>query len=169
MSHFSVFDPAWRNATALLCKIRYRFTRQAGPKLIFKKKQINKGYANSIDDDNNSATPNTIIFKHRNVVTYLIHFKIPNNSRDILNLSSAILVVCRNKNFLSLNQDGGLLISSNYNQKLTQFLFLEYGPITIMYGPGSQVSYCIETMLPILNVKSIRIRQNITDIKYSCF
>jgi hypothetical protein len=145
--NFSVFDQAGRNAYGFYVAPRYRFTDKLALNYSFNfsRRNNNKGYANSIDDDNNSATPNTIIFANRNVVTYSnsLSGKYSINSRMTFNLSvRQYWSFAENKNFLSLDQDGGFTDFPTYNQNTNSSFYSWNTDLSYnwWFAPGSQVS-----------------------------
>ena len=145
--NFSVFDQAGRNAYGFYVAPRYRFNDKLALNYSFNfsRRNNNKGYANSIDDDNNSATPNTIIFANRNVVTYSnsLSGKYSINSRMTFNLSvRQYWSFAENKNFLSLNQDGGFTDFPTYNQNTNSSFYSWNTDLSYnwWFAPGSQVS-----------------------------
>ena len=145
--NFSVFDQAGRNAYGFYVAPRYRFNDKLALNYSFNfsRRNNNKGYANNIDDDNNSATPNTIIFANRNVVTYSnsLSGKYSINSRMTFNLSvRQYWSFAENKNFLSLNQDGGFTDFPTYNQNTNSSFYSWNTDLSYnwWFAPGSQVS-----------------------------
>ncbi len=126
---------------------RYRFNDKFALNFNFNfsKGYNNKGFVDSIDDDLNSATPNTIIFANRNLVTYSnsLSGKYSISSKMNFNLSvRQYWSYAENKNFLSLEQNGRLKDYIGYVQNKNSSFYswnvdLSY---SWWFAPGSQVS-----------------------------
>ena len=145
--NFSIFDQEGRNTYGFYIAPRYRFNDKLALNYSFNfsRRNNNKGFVNSIDDDNNSATPNSIIFANRNVVTYSnsISGKYSINSQMTFNLSvRQYWSYAENKNFLSLDQDGGFTDFPSYNQNSNSSFYSWNTDLSYnwWFAPGSQVS-----------------------------
>jgi hypothetical protein len=145
--NFSIFDQEGRNAYGFYVAPRYRFNDKLSINYSFNfsRRNNNKGYINSVNDDNNIATPNTIIFANRNVVTYSnsLSGKYSINSRMTFNLSvRQYWSYAENKNFLSLNLDGGFTDFPTYNQNNNSSFYSWNTDLSYnwWFAPGSQVS-----------------------------
>ena len=145
--NFSIFDQEGRNTYGFYIAPRYRFNDKLALNYSFNfsRRNNNKGFVNSIDDDNNSATPNSIIFANRNVVTYSnsILGKYSINSQMTFNLSvRQYWSYAENKNFLSLDQDGGFTDFPSYNQNSNSSFYSWNTDLSYnwWFAPGSQVS-----------------------------
>jgi hypothetical protein len=126
---------------------RYRFNDRLSLNYNFEffQKSNNKGYTDSIDEDNNSSTPNTIIYANRDEVYYTntLNGKYSLSSQMSLDLSARYYwSYTENKNFLKLEEDGSLspydAYTENKNQDLTTWnLDLSYN---WWFAPGSQLT-----------------------------
>lgn len=69
---FTVFNEPGRKSIGIDISPRYRFDDHLALIYTFSffNQKNNKGFADSINEDNFSGTPNTIIYANRNVVTY---------------------------------------------------------------------------------------------------
>lgn len=105
----------------------------------------NKGFVDSIDDDLNIATPNTIIFANRNLITYSnsLSLKYSISSKMNFNLSlRQYWSYAENKNFLSLEQNGRLKGYIGYNENKNSSFNSWNADVsyTWWFAPGSQLS-----------------------------
>jgi hypothetical protein len=126
---------------------RYRFNDKFALNYNFNffRQNNNKGYIDSINDDLNSATENTIIFANRTVVTYsnTLSGKYSINSKMNFNLSARqYWSYAENKNFLTLEQNGRLVNNTSYSENRDSSFYswnfdLSY---SWWFAPGSQVS-----------------------------
>ncbi len=126
---------------------RYRFNDKFALNYNFNffRQNNNKGFIDSIDEDLNSSTENTIIFANRNVVTYsnTLSGKYSINSKMNFNLSARqYWSYAENKNFLTLEQNGRLVNNTNYSENKDSSFYswnfdLSY---SWWFAPGSQVS-----------------------------
>jgi hypothetical protein len=144
---YTVLNESGRNSFGFELSPRYRFNDKFS--LIYNfnffRQNNNKGYIDSIDDDLISATPNTIVFANRNVITYSnsLSGKYSINSRMTFNLAVRhYWSYAENKNFLSLQQNGRLADYNNYNiNKNSSFnswnADLSY---SWWFAPGSEIS-----------------------------
>jgi len=111
----------------------------------FFRQNNNKGFVDSIDDDNNSNTENIIVFANRNVISYSnsLTGKYSLNSKMNINLSVRhYWSYAENKNFLSLSQNGNLddysTYTTNKNSNFASWnVDLSY---SWWFAPGSQLS-----------------------------
>ena len=126
---------------------RYRFS----DKLLmvytfsFLRKNNNKGYIDSYDDDNNESTPETIVFANRNVITYsnTITGKYALNSAMTLNLAlRQYWSYAENKDILELQQDGTLTPYPQYTENKNSSFYSWNADLSYSwwFAPGSQVS-----------------------------
>jgi hypothetical protein len=111
----------------------------------FSRRNNNKGYIISIDDDLNSATPATILFANRNVITYSnsLSGKYSINSRMTFNLAVRhYWSYAENKNFLSLEQNGRLADYTNYNTNKNSSFNSWNADLSYSwwFAPGSEIS-----------------------------
>ncbi|RYJ52788.1 hydrolase [Flavobacterium petrolei] len=144
---YAVFDEAGRNSYGFSVGPRYRFNDKLSLNYNFNffRQNNNKGYIDSINDDMNSATPNTIIFANRNVITYsnTLSGKYSLNSQMTFNISLRhYWSYAENKNTLSLEQNGRLTDFTGYTDNKNSSFYswnadLSY---TWWFAPGSQVS-----------------------------
>jgi hypothetical protein len=144
---FGILDEAGRNGYGFSMGPRYRFNDKflLNYNFNFFRQNNNKGFADSIDDDGNSLTPNAIIFANRNVFTYsnTLTGKYSVNSTMTFNLSVRhYWSFAENKNFLKLGDNGNLSDFANYttnkNSNFTSWnVDLSY---SWWFAPGSQIS-----------------------------
>lgn len=144
---YAVFDEAGRNSYGFSVGPRYRFSDKLSLNYNFNffRQNNNKGYIDSINDDMNAATPNTIVFANRNVITYsnTLSGKYALNSRMTFNIALRhYWSYAENKNALSLEQNGRLADFTGYTANKNSSFYswnadLSY---TWWFAPGSQVS-----------------------------
>lgn len=144
---YAFFDEAGRNSYGFSIGPRYRFNDKLSLNYNFNffRQNNNKGYIDSINDDMNSATPNTIVFANRNVITYsnTLSGKYSLNSQMTFNISlRQYWSYAENKNTLSLEQNGRLADFAGYTTNKNSSFYswnadLSY---TWWFAPGSQVS-----------------------------
>jgi hypothetical protein len=111
----------------------------------FARRNNNKGYIDSIDDDADPFTPENIIFANRNVITYGNSISGKYSISSVMNFNLAVRhywSYAENKNFLSLEQNGRLADYSNYTKNLNSSFYswnfdLSY---SWWFAPGSQIS-----------------------------
>ncbi|MFH6993794.1 DUF5916 domain-containing protein [Flavobacterium sp. FlaQc-48] len=126
---------------------RYRFS----DKLLvtytfsFNRKNNNKGYIDSVDDDNNTATPKTIVFANRNVITYsnTLSGKYALNSTMTINLAvRQYWSYAENKNILELEPDGTLAPYPEYIKNKNSSFYSWNADLSYSwwFAPGSQLS-----------------------------
>lgn len=144
---YAFFDEAGRNSYGFSIGPRYRFNDKLSLNYNFNffRQNNNKGYIDSINEDMNSATPNTIVFANRNVITYsnTLSGKYSLNSQMTFNISlRQYWSYAENKNTLSLEQNGRLADFAGYTTNKNSSFYswnadLSY---TWWFAPGSQVS-----------------------------
>ena len=144
---YAVYNENGRNSYGFSASPRYRFNDKLSINYAFDflRKNNNKGYIDSIDDDMNAATPNTIIFANRNVITYSNTFsgKYALNSRMTFNLSVRhYWSYAENKNILSLQQNGRLTDYTGYatNKNSSFYSWNTDLSYSWWFAPGSQLS-----------------------------
>ena len=144
---FAIFDESGRNSYGFSLGPRYRFNDKLSMNYNFNffRQNNNKGYIDSINDDMSSATPNTIIFANRNVITYsnTLSGKYSLNSQMTFNISLRhYWSYAENKNALSLEQNGRLMDFAGYadNKNSSFYSWNADLSYTWWFAPGSQVS-----------------------------
>ena len=144
---FTKLSESGRNSYGFLLGPRYRFNDKFSLNYTFNffRQNNNKGFVDRIDEDNNSATPNTIIFANRNVVTYsnTLSGKYSLNSKMTFNIALRhYWSYAENKNFLSLEQNGRLTDYMNYTQNKNSSFYSWNADLSYSwwFAPGSQVS-----------------------------
>ncbi|MDI1305192.1 MAG: DUF5916 domain-containing protein [bacterium] len=144
---FAVLSEPGRNSYGFLLGPRYRFNDKFALNYSFNffRQNNNKGYIDSIDDDLNSTTPNTIIFANRNVITYSnsLTGKYSVNSKMTFNLSlRQYWSFAENKNFLSLEQNGRLKDYTNFTENRNSSFYSWNADLSYSwwFAPGSEVS-----------------------------
>lgn len=144
---YAVFDEAGRNSYGFSIGPRYRFNDKLSLNYNFNffRQNNNKGYIDSINDDMNSATPNTIVFANRNVITYsnTLSGKYSLNSQMTFNISlRQYWSYAENKNTLSLEQNGRLADFIGYTTNKNSSFYSWNADLSFSwwFAPGSQVS-----------------------------
>lgn len=144
---YAVFDESGRNSYGFSVGPRYRFNDKLSLNYNFNffRQNNNKGYIDSINDDMNSATPNTIIFANRNVITYsnTLSGKYSLNSQMTFNISLRhYWSYAENKNALSLEQNGRLADFVGYTTNKNSSFYSWNADLSYSwwFAPGSQVS-----------------------------
>lgn len=144
---YAVFDEAGRNSYGFSVGPRYRFNDKLSLNYNFNffRQNNNKGYIDSINDDLNLATPNTIIFANRNVITYsnTLSGKYSLNSQMTFNISlRQYWSYAENKNVLSLEQNGRLADFTGYTDNKNSSFYSWNADLSYSwwFAPGSQVS-----------------------------
>ena len=143
----SVADEPGRAAFGVDVGPRYRFN----DKLLltytfsFVKRNNNKGYIDSYDDDNNDLTPETIVFANRDVITYAntLSGKYAINSTMTLNLAvRQYWSSAENKNILELDADGTLDPYPQYTENKNSSFYSWNADLSYSwwFAPGSQLS-----------------------------
>ena len=144
---FAVLSEPGRNSYGFLLGPRYRFNDKFALNYSFNffRQNNNKGYIDSINNDLNSATPNTILFANRNVITYsnTLTGKYSINSKMTFNLSlRQYWSFAENKNFLSLEQNGRLKDYTNFTENRNSSFYSWNADLSYSwwFAPGSEVS-----------------------------
>ncbi|TDD78685.1 DUF5916 domain-containing protein [Flavobacterium caseinilyticum] len=144
---YAVFDEAGRNSYGFSLGPRYRFNDKLSMNYNFSffRQNNNKGYIDSINDDLNSATANTIVFANRNVITYsnTVFGKYSLNSTMTFNISlRQYWSYAENKNTLSLEQNGRLADFTGYTTNKNSSFYSWNADLSYSwwFAPGSQVS-----------------------------
>ena len=144
---YSKYNENGRNSYGFSAGPRYRFNDKFSINYAFDflRKNNDKGFIDSIDGDLNAATPNTIVFANRNVVTYSNTFsgKYALNSQMTFNLSVRhYWSYAENKNILELQQNGRLSDFAGYNTNKNSSFYSWNTDLSYSwwFAPGSQVS-----------------------------
>jgi hypothetical protein len=144
---YAFFDESGRNSYGFSIGPRYRFNDKLSLNYNFNffRQNNNKGYIDSINDDMNSATPNTIVFANRNVITYsnTLSGKYSLNSQMTFNISlRQYWSYAENKNTLSLEQNGRLADFTGYTTNKNSSFYSWNADLSYSwwFAPGSQVS-----------------------------
>lgn len=144
---YAVFDETGRNSYGFSLGPRYRFNDKLSMNYNFSffRQNNNKGYIDSINDDLNSTTPNTILFANRNVITYsnTVFGKYSLNSTMTFNISlRQYWSYAENKNTLSLEQNGRLADFAGYTTNKNSSFYSWNADLSYSwwFAPGSQVS-----------------------------
>ncbi|MNQ09589.1 hypothetical protein D3C85_224060 [compost metagenome] len=144
---YEILNESGRTSYEFSLGPRYRFSDKFSLNYNFYFSRLNndKGFVDSIDEDLNPVTENTIIFANRNVITYSNTFagKYSINSKMNFDLSARqYWSYAENKNFLSLEQNGRLTDNMTYSENKDSSYYswnfdLSY---SWWFAPGSQVS-----------------------------
>jgi hypothetical protein len=144
---YSIFNETKRKSYSFSLGPRYRFNDKfsLNYNFQFSRRNNNKGYVDSVNDDLNTSTPETVIFANRDVITYgnRLSGKYSISSRMNFNVSvRQYWSYAENKNFLSLKQNGRLDDYENYNiNKDSSFSSWNFDlSYSWWFAPGSQVS-----------------------------
>lgn len=144
---FAKLNESGRNSYGFLLSPRYRFNDKFSLIYSFNffRQNNNKGFVDSIDDDTNPLTPNTIVFANRNVITYSnsLSGKYSINSKMNFNISlRQYWSYAENKNFLSLEQNGRFTDYMNYTENKNSSFHSWNADLSYSwwFAPGSQVS-----------------------------
>lgn len=144
---YAVFDEAGRNSYGFSAGPRYRFNDKFSLNYNFNffRQNNNKGYIDSINADLNSATPNTILFANRNVITYsnTLSGKYALNSQMTFNISlRQYWSYAENKNTLSLQSNGRLADFAGYTTNKNSSFYSWNADLSYSwwFAPGSQLS-----------------------------
>ncbi|RTZ02846.1 hydrolase [Flavobacterium sp. RSP49] len=144
---FAIFDETGRNSYGFSLGPRYRFSDKISLNYNFNflRQNNNKGYVDSVNDDMNATTPNTIVFANRNVITYsnTLSGKYSLNSQMNFNLSiRQYWSYAENKNALSLQQNGRLANFMAYTTNKNSSFYSWNTDLSYSwwFAPGSQVS-----------------------------
>jgi hypothetical protein len=144
---YSIFNEKERKNFQFSLGPRYRFNDRLSLNYSFQfsRRNNNKGYVDSLDDDLNKATPETIIFANRNVITYSNSLSGKYSISSKMNFNVAVRhywSYAENKNFLFLKQDGRLSDYENYDiNKDSSFYSWNFDlSYSWWFAPGSQIS-----------------------------
>ncbi|MFV8335984.1 DUF5916 domain-containing protein [Flavobacterium sp. RSP29] len=144
---YAFFDEAGRNSYGFSVGPRYRFNDKLSLNYNFNffRQNNNKGYIDSTNDDMNLATPNTVLFANRNVITYsnTLSGKYSLNSQMTFNVSlRQYWSFAENKNILSLEQNGRLADFAGYTINKNSSFYSWNADVSYSwwFAPGSQVS-----------------------------
>ncbi|WET04459.1 DUF5916 domain-containing protein [Flavobacterium sp. YJ01] len=144
---FNVFDESERISYGFDIGPRYRFSDKLLLTYFFSffRKNNNKGYIDQIDDDNNSNTPNDIIFANRNVITYsnTLGGKYAVNSTMTINLAiRQYWSYADNKDILMLEPNGDLSSYPQYTNNKNSSFYSWNADLSYSwwFAPGSQLS-----------------------------
>lgn len=144
---YAVYNETGRNSYGFSVGPRYRFNDKLSMNYNFNffRQNNNKGFIDSIDDDLNEATPNSIIFANRNVITYSNSFsgKYSLNSQMTFNISLRhYWSFAENRNVLSLEQNGTLTDYTGYTTNKNSSFYSWNTDLSYSwwFAPGSQLS-----------------------------
>jgi hypothetical protein len=144
---FAVLNEPGRNSIGVTIGPRYRFNDHLALNYNFNffKQANNKGYTDSINEDNNTATPNTIIYANRNIVTYTnsLNGKYSLSSKMNFDISARYYwSYTENKNFLKLEDNGRLSNYDGYTEDKNQNLITWNLDVSYnwWFAPGSQLT-----------------------------
>ena len=144
---YAVYNETGRNSYGFSVGPRYRFNDKLSMNYNFNffRQNNNKGFIDSIDDDLNEATPNSIIFANRNVITYSNSFsgKYSLNSQMTFNISLRhYWSFAENSNVLSLEQNGTLTDYTGYTTNKNSSFYSWNTDLSYSwwFAPGSQLS-----------------------------
>jgi len=143
----AIADESGRIAYGVDLGPRYRFT----DKLLltysfsFLRRNNNKGYIDSYNDDNNENTPETIVFANRNVITYAntLGGKYAINSAMTINLAiRQYWSSAENKDILELQPNGTLTPYPQYTENKNSSFYSWNTDLSYSwwFAPGSQLS-----------------------------
>ena len=136
----------------------------------FQRRNNNKGYIDSIDEDLNTSTPETIIFANRNVVTYSNSLSGKYSISSKMNFNLAVRQYwsyAENKKYLSLEQNGRLVDYTNYtSNKNSSFYSWNFDlSYSWWFAPGSQISILYRNNAANFeNIINKNFEQNITNL-----
>ncbi|MCD0467907.1 DUF5916 domain-containing protein [Flavobacterium sp. ENC] len=143
----TVFDENERMDYGFDIGPRYRFSDKLLLTYTFSffRKNNNKGYIDSFDNDDNENTPDAIVFANRNVITYsnMLGGKYALNSTMTLNLSvRQYWSYAENKDILQLESDGTLTPYSQYTTNKNSSFYSWNTDLSYSwwFAPGSQLS-----------------------------
>jgi hypothetical protein len=144
---YSIFNETKRRTYEFSLGPRYRFNDKLSLNYSFNflRRNNNRGYVDSLDEDLNTSTPETIVFANRNVITYSNSLSGKYSISSKMNFNVAVRQYwsyAENKNFLSLKQNGRLANLDNYNiNKDSSFYSWNFDlSYSWWFAPGSQVS-----------------------------
>ncbi|HEY4616854.1 MAG TPA: DUF5916 domain-containing protein [Flavobacterium sp.] len=143
----AVLSEPGRNSLGFDLSPRYRFNDKFSLVYNFNffRQNNNKGYVDSIDDDLNPSTANTIVFANRNVITYSnsLTGKYSINSKMTFNLALRhYWSYAENENFLSLEQNGRLMDYTSYTENKNSNFSSWNADLSYSwwFAPGSEIS-----------------------------
>lgn len=143
----TVFDEQGRMSYGVDIGPRYRFNDKLLMTYTFSffRRNNNKGYIDSFDDDANDNTPKSIVFANRNVITYsnTLGGKYAINSAMTLNLSiRQYWSFAENKSILALQPNGTLSPFPEYlkNKNSSFYSWNTDLSYSWWFAPGSQIS-----------------------------
>jgi hypothetical protein len=118
---YSIFNETERRTYQFSLGPRYRFNDKfsLNYNFYYQRRNNNKGFVDSIDEDLNNSTPETIVFANRNVITYSNTISAKYSVSSTMNFNLAVRQYwsyAENKNYLSLEQNGRLTDNPNYTQ-----------------------------------------------------
>lgn len=169
---YSVFNETKRSTYEFLLGPRYRFNDKLSMSynFNFQRRNNNKGYIDSIDEDLNTSTPETIIFANRNVVTYSNSLSGKYSISSKMNFNLAVRQYwsyAENKKYLSLEQNGRLVDYTNYtSNKNSSFYSWNFDlSYSWWFAPGSQISILYRNNAANFeNIINKNFEQNITNL-----
>ncbi|MWB95280.1 hydrolase [Flavobacterium sp. GA093] len=143
----SIADEPGRMAYGFDLGPRYRFNDKLLMTYTFSffRKNNNKGFIDDYDEDDNEATPETIVFANRNVITYsnTLGGKYAINSTMTLNLSvRQYWSYAENKEILELQPNGTLTAFPEYIENKNSSFYSWNADLSYSwwFAPGSQIS-----------------------------
>ncbi|MEO6174153.1 MAG: DUF5916 domain-containing protein [Flavobacterium circumlabens] len=143
----ALFDESERMNYGFDIGPRYRFSDKLLLTYTFSffRKNNNKGYIDSFDNDDNENTPEDIVFANRNVITYsnILGGKYALNSAMTLNLSvRQYWSYAENKDILQLEPDGTLTPYTEYTKNKNSSFYSWNTDLSYSwwFAPGSQLS-----------------------------
>lgn len=144
---FAVLNESGRNTIGIDISPRYRFNDHLALNYNFSffQQNNNKGFTDSINEDSNNATPNTIIYANRNVVTYTntLNGKYSINSQMNFDISARYYwSYTQNKDFLKLEDNGRLSLYNDYAENKNKNLITWNLDVSYSwwFAPGSQMT-----------------------------
>ncbi len=148
--YYAIFNEKNRNTFEISMGPRYRFNDKFSMSynFYFERKNNNNGFVDSIDDDLNATTPETIVFANRKVITYSNSISGKYSISSHMNFDLLVRQYwsyAENNNYLSLQQDGTLTDYPTYTTNKNSSFYswnvdLSY---SWWFAPGSQVSVLI--------------------------
>ncbi len=144
---YTLFNEHKRESYQFSLGPRYRFNDRfsLNYSFAFTRRNNNRGYVATFDNDSNPATIEQIIFANRNVVTYSNSLSAKYSISSRMNFNMAVRQYwsyAENKNFLSLQNTGTLSTDTLYNQNKDSSFYswnmdLSY---SWWFAPGSELS-----------------------------
>ena len=143
----SILDEPGRMSYGVDIGPRYRFNDKLllTYTLSFFRRNNNKGFIDTVDNDDNISTPETIVFANRNVITYsnTLGGKYAINSAMTINLAvRQYWSFAENKNILQLQSNGNLAPYSEYTENKNSSFYSWNADLSYSwwFAPGSQIS-----------------------------